>query len=133
MATFQTLYSYFGVLLDSRTVFLGLLVFLLLAWIAQNYLYQATNLPPGPKAWPLVGCVPQLLFMTITSKPRTIQRLFELLHQKYGPVCSLPLPLGKRMVIASGYKAVHESLTNPELNQRPPLPKQPEELLNGEG
>ena len=134
MAAFQTLYGYFGVLLDSRTIFLALLGFLLLAWIAQNYLNQATNPPPGPKAWPVVGCIPQLLLMTLNAKPRTMQRLFHLLHQKYGPVCSLPLPLGKRMVIISGYKAVHESLTNPELNQRPPLPKsQSEELFNGEG
>ena len=137
MAVFQDLFRNIELLLDSRTIFLAVVVFVLLVLITHSYLFQVKDLPPGPKAWPLVGCVPQLMYMSITAKPKTVQGLYYALHQKYGPVCclSLPFPFGTRMVIVNGYKAVYESLVSPDFNQRPSmvLHGHNNELLDGTG
>ncbi|XP_072014447.1 cytochrome P450 2J4-like [Amphiura filiformis] len=134
MATLQSLYSYFAVFFDVRAVLVGLIVFLVLSWLVHGYLNRVKNLPPGPRSWPLVGCVPQLIYIKIKNKSN-INEMIETLSKQYGPVCYLSLPFGIKMVMVSGYEAVNESLTCPGLGEdRPPFPQDnPDELLNGLG
>ncbi|XP_072013184.1 cytochrome P450 2J4-like [Amphiura filiformis] len=135
MAVLQTLYSYLAVLFfDVRAVLVGLIVFLVLSWMVHGYLNQVQNLPPGPRSWPLVGCLPHLIYMNVKNKSN-IYEMVETLSKQYGPVCYLSLPFGTKMVMVSGYEAVNESLTCPGLGEdRPPFPQDnPDELLNGLG
>ncbi|XP_072040772.1 cytochrome P450 2J3-like [Amphiura filiformis] len=133
MADLQTLMRYMAMVLDIRTVLIGLFVFLTLSWILRSYRKRVINLPPGPIAWPLVGCLPQLLFMIL--KTRNIYNLFVYLCAKYGPVCNVPLPFGMNVVLVSGYKGVNEVFTSLKFDQRPPLAhvNNPIDLLNGSG
>lgn len=135
MALLKDLFRNVGLILDSHTILLAVVIFLLLFFIAQRYLFRVKNLPSGPKSWPLLGCVPELMYLSRTAK--TIEGLFNSLHQKYGPVCclSLPFPLGKKIIIINGYRAIHESLVSPDFNQRPSmkLHGQADDLLDGEG
>ncbi|XP_072014441.1 cytochrome P450 2J6-like [Amphiura filiformis] len=134
MAVSQAL-SYLTVLLDIRAVLVGLIVFLVVSWMVHGYLNQVKNLPPGPRSWPLVGCLPHFLYMKIKNKSN-MHEMIETLYKQYGPVCYLSLPFGTKIVMVSGYKAVNESLTCPGLGEdRPPFPQDanPDELANGLG
>ncbi|XP_072047418.1 cytochrome P450 2J3-like [Amphiura filiformis] len=84
-------------------------------------------------AWPLIGCIPQLLLMR--SKTRSIYHSLSQLSEIYGPVCRIPLPFGMTMVLVTGYKAVNEAFTSSKFDQRPPFSRSdnPIELLNGAG
>ncbi|XP_072028886.1 cytochrome P450 2J4-like [Amphiura filiformis] len=128
-----SLLSYMAVVLELRTVLLGLLVFLLVSWIIRSYRKRVTNLPPGPMAWPLVGCIPQLAFMNL--KMGNVNDVFVRLYEIYGPVCSIPLPFGKHVILASGYKAANEAFTNPKIAQRPhfSFKDNPVDVMNGSG
>ncbi|XP_072041400.1 cytochrome P450 2C5-like [Amphiura filiformis] len=133
MANLQTLFSYMARGLDIRTILLGLIVFLVLSWIVSSYRNQVQNLPPGPMAWPLIGCLPQLLFMCFKTK--SIDHIKSHLCETYGPVCNVPLPFGINVVLVSGYNAVNELFRSPQFDQRVPVPRLdlPEEVLNGAG
>ncbi|XP_072039543.1 cytochrome P450 2C11-like [Amphiura filiformis] len=131
MADWQALQGFVAIVLDSRTVLLGLFTFPLLSWIKSRYRKRLINLPPGPMAWPFIGCSPQLLFITL--KTGNILDLFVHLRAKYGPVCNVPLPFGMNVVLVSGYKGVNEVFTSLKFDQRPPFPRMnnPIDLLNG--
>ena len=43
---------------DGRSFLIGIFVFLLLFWVLRR---QQHNQPPGPRGWPIIGNLPQLL------------------------------------------------------------------------
>ncbi|XP_072014876.1 cytochrome P450 2J4-like [Amphiura filiformis] len=102
--------------LNVRSALLCFIVFLILTLIVHRQRTRIKNPPPGPRSWPVFGCLPQLLrdFQEIP-----MHELFCSLGQKYGPVCLLNTPFGQAVVI-NGYEAVHESLTCEEFNWRTP-------------
>ncbi|XP_072014764.1 cytochrome P450 2D10-like [Amphiura filiformis] len=103
--------------LNVRSALLCFIVFLILTFIVhqhRRYGRRIKNPPPGPKSWPVFGCLPQIL-RDLSKIPK--HELFS--GQKYGPVCLLHTPFGRAVVI-SGYEAVYESLTCEEFNWRPP-------------
>ena len=115
-----------------RTLLLGLLVFLLLSWIVRNYRLQSKGLPPGPLDLPILGCMPSLLRSFFQG--HSMFDVLQTLHQQYGPVCYVPLPFGVRVVVISGYKAVHDIITTDHFNQRPPAPQSNfHKVLKGKG
>ncbi|XP_072046817.1 cytochrome P450 2U1-like [Amphiura filiformis] len=134
MAEVENLLSVVSTILtDIRTILIGLLVFLLMSWIARYYRDKLRNLPPGPMSWPIIGCLPQLII--VGFKTRSIYHSVTHLSDKYGPVCYIPLPFGMTVVLVTGHKAVYETLTSPKFDQRPPIShsESPIELLNGAG
>ncbi|XP_072015407.1 cytochrome P450 2F3-like isoform X1 [Amphiura filiformis] len=97
-----------------RSALLCLIVFLILTFIVHRHRRRIKNLPPGPRSWPVFGCLPELVQVKLP-----FHELFCSLAQKYGPVCYLSAPFGQAVVI-SGYDAVHESLTREEFNWKSP-------------
>ena len=128
------LFSILEMMCDVRTVLLGVVTFLILAWLVHSYVYRVPNLPPGPRSWPIVGCMPHLIGLRRRYKENQSE-LFKSLHKEYGPVCYLALPFGTKMVMFSGHEAVIESLNFPGIGEdRPVFPQDnPEEMLNGRG
>ncbi|XP_072047440.1 cytochrome P450 2J3-like isoform X2 [Amphiura filiformis] len=108
----------FVVSLNIRSALLCLIVFLIITFIVQRHRRRIKNLPPGPKYWPVFGCLPELV---LTKLP--LHELFCSLAHKYGPVCYLSAPFGQAVLI-SGYDAVHESLTCEEFNWKSPGDKE---------
>ena len=109
-----------------------LLIFLLFSWIVRTYRLQSKGLPPGPRNLPILGCLPLLLRSFFQG--HSLFDVLQTLHQQYGPVCYIPLPLGTGAVVISGCKAVHDAITSEDLNQRPPTLKGNfHEVLKGNG
>lgn len=90
---------------DWTTVALFVFIFALSMKLYQHLVGGAHNIPPGPRGFPLVGYVPQLLkSIKDGSHP---YNLYMELGEKYGPVFTVwlgPLP----GIIVNGYDAVHE-------------------------
>ncbi|XP_038075544.1 cytochrome P450 2J6-like [Patiria miniata] len=104
--------------LDSRTVLICLVVFLLVSWIVRRRRSSVSGtLPPGPWGWPLIGNLPSLAFASNAEEPYEV---FMRMAKQYGPVFSLNI-LGQRMVVVHGYKAIREAFNNPILSDRPEL------------
>ena len=118
-----------------RTLLLGSLVFLLLSWIVRTYRTPSKCLPPGPLNLPILGCLP--LILKSSFQGRSLFDVLQTLHQQYGPVCYVPLPFGVRVVVISGYKAVHDTITTEDLDQRSPTfnfkSNNSHEVLKGNG
>jgi hypothetical protein len=90
-------------------------VALLVVFVSRRlFKRQRLNLPPGPRALPIIGCLHLL-----GAQPH---RDFVNLARKYGPVMSLPL--GQRYcVVATSPEAAKEFLKLQDANfsYRPPL------------
>ncbi|KAG2320032.1 hypothetical protein Bca4012_053740 [Brassica carinata] len=74
------------------------------------------NIPPGPKGWPLVGNLLQVI-----SKRRHFVFLMRDLRKKYGPIFTMQM--GQRtMIIVTDEKLIHEALVQrgPTFASRPP-------------
>ena len=104
--------------INIRTLLLGLLTFLLLSWMVRTYRLKGKGLPPGPPNWPILGCLPMLLRAFLQG--RSLFEVQQSFHKQYGPVCYIPLPLGTGVMMISGYKAVHYTITTENLTQRSP-------------
>ncbi|XP_072015409.1 cytochrome P450 2J4-like [Amphiura filiformis] len=116
--------------LNVRSVLLCFIVFLILTFIVHRQRRRIKNPPPGPRSWPMFGCLPELV-RDINKIP--MHELFCSLGQKYGPVCLLYTPFGQAVVI-NGYEAVHESLTCEDFNWRSPdSSRELYELLRAKG
>ena len=114
-----------------RTLLLGSILFLLFSWIVRNYRLQGKSLPPGPRNLPVLGCMP--LVLRSFFQGRSMFDVLQTLHQQYGPVCYIPLP-GVKVVVISGYKAVYDIITTEDFNQRPPIMQTNfHEVLKGKG
>ncbi|XP_013602661.1 PREDICTED: cytochrome P450 77A3-like [Brassica oleracea var. oleracea] len=74
------------------------------------------NIPPGPKGWPLVGNLLQVI-----SQRRHFVFLMRDLRKKYGPIFTMQM--GQRtMIIVTDEKLIHEALVQrgPTFASRPP-------------
>nr|QWK52400.1 cytochrome P450 77B1-1 [Isatis tinctoria] len=74
------------------------------------------NIPPGPKGWPLVGNLLQVIF-----QGRHFVFLMRDLRKKYGPIFTMQM--GQRtMIIVTDEKLIHEALVQrgPTFASRPP-------------
>nr|QWK52421.1 cytochrome P450 77B1-4 [Isatis tinctoria] len=74
------------------------------------------NIPPGPKGWPLVGNLLQVIF-----QGRHFVLLTRDLRKKYGPIFTMQM--GQRtMIIVTDEKLIHEALVQrgPTFASRPP-------------
>ena len=123
------------VMYDVRTVLLSVVTFLISAWLVHSYAYRVSNLPPGPRSWPIVGCMPYLIGLRMRYKNNRSE-LYKALHKEFGPVCYLALPFGQKLVIFSGHEAGIESLNFPGIGEDRPylLPENnPDEMLDGLG
>ncbi|XP_022082207.1 cytochrome P450 2J6-like [Acanthaster planci] len=99
-------------LLDARSALLGVAVFLLLYRLLRR---PPRNLPPGPRGWPLLGNLPQLV--RVRAEPH---RYFSKLADRYGKVVSVKLA-GNLIVVLHGADAIREAFNQPQLSARPKL------------
>ena len=74
---------------------------------------QRLNLPPGPKGWPLLGILPQLM----TTHPFV---LFKSLSEKYGNIVSFKA-LNTMVVLLSDFELIREAFAHPDICGRQSL------------
>ena len=83
--------------MDFVTVALLSLILLgILVWKLIQQDSSGTNLPPGPRKWPLVGNIPELI---IGSRGGKGDQLARRLSEKYGPIMTLDVGLGKLRIL----------------------------------
>ena len=97
---------------EIHTAILGLLTFLFLTWLIQWY-QSASRLPPGPIGWPLIGCIPKVIF-----SGKLLHEALTDISAKYGSVSSMYL--GRTLVVViDGYETIKEAFQHPDLADRP--------------
>ncbi|KAG2259945.1 hypothetical protein Bca52824_079239 [Brassica carinata] len=100
-------------------IFLFALYFLNLWWRRYSSSRSSQcrmNIPPGPKGWPLVGNLLQVIF-----QGRHFVFIMRDLRKKYGPIFTMQM--GQRtMIIVTDEKLIHEALVQrgPTFASRPP-------------
>ncbi|CAN6908083.1 unnamed protein product [Brassica oleracea] len=100
-------------------IFLFALYFLNLWWRRYSSSRSSQcrmNIPPGPKGWPLVGNLLQVIF-----QGRHFVFIMRDLRKKYGPIFTMQM--GQRtMIIVTDEKLIHEALIQrgPTFASRPP-------------
>ncbi len=81
-------------MMDLVSLFL-LLLMGILVW-KFIYSFSRSKLPPGPKPWPLIGNLPELI---IGARGGKADQLLRKLSAKYGPVMTLDVGLGKVRIL----------------------------------
>ncbi|XP_022106606.1 cytochrome P450 2J6-like isoform X2 [Acanthaster planci] len=114
-------FSAWKLLLDARTLVLGIVVFLVLF----RYLRRPRNRPPGPWGLPILGNL-QLLM-----PGDTLFRRISKLTDRYGKVMSIDM-CGIPIVVLHGHDTVKEAFSRYELSNRPP-PHITESIASGVG
>ncbi|WZZ83625.1 cytochrome P450 77A3 [Brassica napus] len=105
--------------LTDAIIFLFALYFLNLWWRRYSSSRSSQcrmNIPPGPKGWPLVGNLLQVIF-----QGRHFVFIMRDLRKKYGPIFTMQM--GQRtMIIVTDEKLIHEALVQrgPTFASRPP-------------
>ncbi len=83
--------------MDFVTVTLLSLIFLgVLVWKLMQQDSSGNNLPPGPRKWPLVGNIPELI---AGFKGGKCDKFLKDLNEKYGPIMTLNVGLGKLRIL----------------------------------
>ncbi|XP_038070165.1 cytochrome P450 2J6-like [Patiria miniata] len=98
-----------------RSALVGLAVFLL-AWFLM-FLRRPRNLPPGPRGWPVLGCLPQMARAVLIDK-QVPHEFLSKLSGRYGDVMSLYLA-GKLVVVISKNTTMREAFGQQQLSSRP--------------
>ncbi|XP_006825849.1 cytochrome P450 2B1-like [Saccoglossus kowalevskii] len=109
---------------DLQTVILATTIFLFTYWALQLLLANHRNLPPGPRGFPLIGNVLDLV------NPTPFRNLRDMASQ-YGDVLSLHL--GQQLVVVlNGYQSIHEALVGKadDFADRPHIPPMKTGTLN---
>lgn len=91
------------------TCIVGMTTFWLLLGLFTRFRRRT---PPGPWGFPLLGCLPHLIF---TKK--SIRTVFQNWYFKYGPIYSLRLGTAN-VVVLCDYRSVKEALVRPEFQER---------------
>lgn len=86
-----------------QSIIIGLLVFLLLKWWLAEKSLSRYNLPPGPRVFPLIGNLPQIL------RVKEFNRALMALSKKYGDLYKLEVA-NFTIVVVSGLKNLREGL-----------------------
>ena len=91
--------------LQTAVIFLGTFISLFIYWKSL----PPKNYPPGPKPWPLVGNLPNLV-----SFSKNILQVFKTLSNKYGPIIGLRLG-SQQAIVLNGVDAIKDAfLKNPD-------------------
>ncbi|XP_072033283.1 cytochrome P450 2J4-like [Amphiura filiformis] len=98
--------------LDTRSLLLFAVVFLLLFW----WTHTPRNLPPGPINWPFVGSFPTFAWQSYTSG-FGLHKILTYFGNKYGKICTLNT-FGSYMIVISDHQLLKEALNNPKINDR---------------
>ena len=88
----------------------------IVAWILHTKSTSSKNLPPGPKAYPLVGCIPELLFLAYV-KGLDKAAIMKYLTDKYGAIYCLNI-FGYETIVLTDHLTIKEAYQNPFLSNR---------------
>ncbi len=81
-------------MLDFVSVFL---MFFMVLWTWKFFQSSySTKVPPGPKPWPLVGNLPELIMESSSGKG---DQLLRSMGKKYGPIMTLDVGLGNLRIL----------------------------------
>ncbi|OWM77690.1 hypothetical protein CDL15_Pgr017090 [Punica granatum] len=89
---------------------------LLCLWWRYSSTNVAKNLPPGPRGWPLVGNLAQVILQR-----RAFIFVVRDLRKKYGPIFTMQMGQ-RKLVIVTSSELIHEALVKrgPQFATRPP-------------
>ncbi|XP_072049222.1 cytochrome P450 2J4-like [Amphiura filiformis] len=111
--------SFFAI--DASTALIAVLVFLVIFYFFR----KPTNVPPGPRGLPILGCLPNLAYYVYRTGCKEPFRLFDYIAKDYGNVFSMHVAT-KLIVVVNDYESVREAFRNPHLNDRPKVHMIPE-------
>ncbi len=93
---------------------LGILYVIFIAW-ETSYARTNRNLPPGPRSWPLVGCIPTLLYLALIKRMDK-NRMVKYFTEIYGDVISITI--FNQVTIFLSHDAIKEAFRNPYLSDK---------------
>ncbi|KAG8225418.1 hypothetical protein J437_LFUL004618 [Ladona fulva] len=92
-----------------------LIFILILATLVYLDTRKPYNFPPGPRWWPIIGCLPE--FTKLRRKHELRLFVWSEIAEKYGPIVGLRIGRGKT-VLVSGKDAITEGLSREEFDAR---------------
>lgn len=105
---------------DSSTLQTSLVciaTFIFIIWWRTCASRSRVCLPPGPRGWPWVGYLPNVVYQMAWKKRETHEVIGDL-AKTYGGACGLRLG-AKNVVVLNGYEAIKEAFQHPDMNDRP--------------